>query len=110
LPLHEALSIIRHGADTVDPPGKDVEPALKLKIGDMVKLSLQRKTLFDGSQKRLLVTAFAVVSTSADPNKIAVLDKTGRAKYTVSRDEFRAKMQKLERKQRREDCYESVRY
>jgi hypothetical protein len=41
-------------------------------------------------------------------------DKTGRTKYTLARDEFIGKMQKLERKldkqQRREDRFESMRY
>jgi hypothetical protein len=50
----------------------------------------------------------------SDINKIVLLDKTGRAKYTLSRDDFIAKMQKLEkkldRKQRREDRYELMRY
>jgi hypothetical protein len=111
---HEALSAARHGADTVDAPGKDIDPALKLKIGGTVKLSLQCKTLFGESRKRLPVTAFTVVSASADLNKIVLLDKTGRTKYTLSRDDFMAKMQKLERKldrrQQREDRYESMRY
>jgi hypothetical protein len=79
-----------------------------------VKLSLQCKTLFGESRKRLPVTAFTVVSASADLNKIVLLDKTGRTKYTVTRDDFIAKMQKLERKldrrQQREDRYESIRY
>jgi hypothetical protein len=111
---HEALSIIRHGADTVDTPGKSIDPALKLKIGDTVKMSLHCRTLFGESRKRLQVTPFTVVSASADLNKIILLDKTGRTKYTLTRDEFIAKMQKLEkkldRKQRREDRYESMRY
>jgi hypothetical protein len=111
---HEALSVIRHGAETVDTPGKDIDPALKLKIGDTVKLSLQCRTLFGESRKRLPVTAFTVVSASADLNKIVLLDKTGKTKYTLTRDDFIAKMQKLERKQdrkqRREDRYESMRY
>jgi hypothetical protein len=55
-----------------------------------------------------------VVSASADLNKIVLLDKTGRTKYAFARDEFLAKMQKLEkkldRKQRREDRYESMRH
>jgi proteasome lid subunit RPN8/RPN11 len=111
---HEALSVIRHGVDTVDTPGKGVDPALKLKIGDTVKLSLHCKTLFGESRKRLPITAFTVVSASCDLNKIILLDKTGRTKYTLSRDDFIAKMQKLEkkldRKQQREDRYESMRY
>jgi hypothetical protein len=55
-----------------------------------------------------------VASASADLNKIVLLDKTGRTKYTLSRDDFMAKMQKLEKKldrrQLREDRYESMRY
>jgi hypothetical protein len=100
--------------DTVDTPGKNVDPALKLKIGDTVKLSLHCRTLFGESRKRLPITSFTVVSASADLNKIILLDKTGRAKYTLTRDDFIAKMQKLEkkldRKQQREDRYESMRY
>jgi hypothetical protein len=111
---YETLSVIRHGEDTVDFPGKGIDPTLKLKIGDTVKLSLQCKTLFGESRKRLPVTAFTVVSASADLNKIVLLDKTGRTKYTLTRDDFIAKMQKLEkkldRKQWREDRYESMRY
>jgi hypothetical protein len=111
---HEALTVIRHGADTVDTPGKSIDPALKLKIGDTVKLSLQCKTLFGESRKRLPVTAFTVVSASTDLNKIVLLDKTGRTKYTLTRDDFIERMQKLEkkldRKQQREDRYESMRY
>jgi hypothetical protein len=111
---HEALSVARHGADTIDIPGKDIDPALKLKIGDTVKLSLQCKTLFGESRKRLPITGFTVASASVDLNKIVLLDKTGRTKYTLSRDGFMAKMQKLERKldrrQQREERYESMRY
>jgi hypothetical protein len=111
---HEALAAIRHGIDAVDTPGKSVDPALKLKIGDTVKLSLQCRTLFGESRKRLPVSAFTVASASSGLNKIVLLDKTGRAKYTLARDEFLAKTQKLERKlgrkQRREDRYESMRY
>jgi proteasome lid subunit RPN8/RPN11 len=110
---HEAFPI-RHGRDTVDTPGKPVDPALKLKIGDTVKLSLQCRTLFGESRKRLPVTTFTVVSASGDFNKIVLLDKTGTTKYTLARDEFIVKTQKLEkkldRKQRREDRYESMRY
>ncbi|MDR2078777.1 MAG: hypothetical protein LBP74_03515 [Treponema sp.] len=110
---HEAFPI-RQGRDTVDTPGKPVDPALKLKIGDTVKLSLQSRTLFGESRKRLPVTEFTVASASADFNKIVLLDKTGTTKHTLARDEFIAKMQKLEkkldRKQRREDRYESMRY
>jgi bisphosphoglycerate-dependent phosphoglycerate mutase len=55
-----------------------------------------------------------VVSASEGLNKIVLLNKTGRTRYTFSRDEFIAKMQKLEkkldRKQRREDRYQSMRY
>jgi hypothetical protein len=79
-----------------------------------VKLSLQCRTLFGESRKRLPVTAFTVVSASSDLNKIILLDKTGKTKYTLSRDEFITKMQKLEkkldRKQQREDRYESMWY
>jgi hypothetical protein len=111
---HGALSVIRQGVDTVDTPGKDIDPAVKLRIGDTVKLSLQCKTLFGENRKRLPVTAFTVVSASGDLNKIVLLDKTGRNKYTLAKDDFIAKMQKLEkkldRKQRREDRYESMRY
>ncbi|MDR2408618.1 MAG: hypothetical protein LBE13_10985, partial [Bacteroidales bacterium] len=111
---HDSLSVIRHGADTVDTPGKGIDPALKLKIGDTVKMSLHCRTLFGESRKRLPVTAFTVVSASSGLNKIVLLDKTGRTKYTFTRDEFIVKMQKLEkkldRKQQREDLYESMRY
>jgi hypothetical protein len=110
----QALSVIRRGTDFIDTPGKTVDGALKLKIGDTVKLSLHCKTLFGGSRKRLPVAALTVVSASADLNKIVLLDKTGRTKYTVARDEFLVKMQKLEkkldRKQRKEDRYETMRY
>jgi hypothetical protein len=79
-----------------------------------VKLSIRCRTLFGDSRKRLPVTAFTVVSASSDFNKIVLLDKTGRTKYTFARDEFLTKTQKLEkkldRKQRREDRYESMRY
>jgi hypothetical protein len=111
---HKALSVIRHGADTVDTPGKGIDPVLKLKIGDTVKLSLHCKTLFGESRKRLSITMLTVVSASSDLNKIVLLDKTGRTKYTLTRDDFIAEMQKLERKldrrQQKEDRYESMRY
>jgi hypothetical protein len=110
----KALSVIRHGIDTVDTPGKGVDPAFSLKIGDTVKLSLHCRTLFGESRKRLPVTAFTVVSASTEFNKVVLIDKTGRTKYTLARDEFIAKTQKLERKldrkQQREDRYESMRY
>jgi proteasome lid subunit RPN8/RPN11 len=110
---HEAFPI-RLGRDTIDTPGKPVDPALKLKIGDTVKLSLHCRTLFGESRKRLPVTGFTVVSDSSDFNKIVLLDKTGKTKYSLARDDFIGKMQKLEkkldRKQRREDRYESMGY
>jgi hypothetical protein len=87
-----------------------VDPALKLKIGDTVKLSLHCRTLFGESRKRLPVTAFTMESASPGLNKIILLDKTDRTKYTLSRDDFIAKMQKLDRRQRREERYESMRY
>jgi hypothetical protein len=99
---HKALSVIRHGVDTVDIPGKSIDPALKLRIGDTVKLSLQCRTLFGEIRKHLPVTAFTVVSASCDLNKIVLLDKTGRSKYTLARDDFIAKMRKLEKKPDRE--------
>jgi hypothetical protein len=87
---------------------------LELKIGDTVKLSLHCKTLFEESRKRLPITSSTVVSASTSLNKIVLLDKTGRTKYTLTRDDFIAKMQKLEkkldRKQQRADRYESLRY
>jgi hypothetical protein len=58
----------------------------------MVKLSLQCRTLFGKSRKRLLVSAFTVVSAPADLNKIVLLDKAGRNKYTLTRDDFIAKI------------------
>jgi hypothetical protein len=110
---NEALPV-RLGRDAVDTPGKPVDPALKLRIGDTVKLSLQCKTLFGENRKRLPVTAFTVVSASSDFNKVVLLDKTGRTKYTLARDEFIAKTRnlekKLDRKQRKEDRFESMRY
>jgi hypothetical protein len=111
---HEALAPIRHGGETVDTPGRNIDPALNLKIGDTVKLSLQCKTLFGESRKRLPVTGFTVVSASADLNKIVLLDKAGKSKYSLARDDFITKMQKLEkkldRKQQRIDRFESIRY
>jgi hypothetical protein len=111
---HEALAPMRHRGDAIDTPGKPVDSAIKLKIGDTVKLSLQCRTLFGESRKRLPVTSFTVVSASADLNKIVLLDKSGKTKYTLARDEFIAKTQKLERKldrkQQREDRFESMRY
>jgi hypothetical protein len=56
--------------DTVDTPGKNIDPALKLKIGDTVKLSLHCRTLFGEIRKRLPVTGFTVVSASSNFNKI----------------------------------------
>jgi hypothetical protein len=111
---HETLASIRWGGDTINTPGKSIDPSLKLRIGDMVKLSLQCKTLFGENQKKLPVTAFTVVSTSVALNKIVLLDKTGNSKYSLDRDEFIGKMQKLEKKldrrQRKEDRFESLRY
>jgi hypothetical protein len=60
----------------------------------------------------LPATGFTWPSASTDFNKIVLLDKTGRTKYTLSRDDFMAKMQKLERKldrkQQKEERLESV--
>jgi hypothetical protein len=39
-----------------------------------------------------------VVSASGGLNKIVLLDKTGRTRYTFARDEFITRMQKLEKK------------
>jgi hypothetical protein len=109
-----ALAVMRHGATSIDTPGQKIDPALRLKIGDTVKLSLDCKTLFGESRKRLPVTSFTVVSASDDLNKIVLLDKTGNSKYTLAKDAFTGKMRKLERKlekhQRKQDKYESMRY
>jgi hypothetical protein len=110
----EALPSIRLGIETVDTPGKAVAPNLKLRIGDTVKLSLDCKTLFGEHRKQLPVSAFTVVSTCADLNKIVLMDASGRSKYTLALDEFTGKMRKLEKKleqkQRRLDREESIRY
>jgi hypothetical protein len=109
-----ALVSIRHGVTSIDTPGQKIDPALHVKIGDTVKLSLDCKTLFGESRKRLPVTGFTVVSASDDLNKIVLLDKTGNSKYTLTKDAFTEKMRKLERKlekhQRKQDKYESIRY
>jgi hypothetical protein len=109
-----ALTVIRHGVTSIDTPGQKIDPALRLKIGDTVKLSLDCKTLFGESRKRLPVTGFTVVSASDDLNKIVLLDKAGNSKYTLAKDAFTEKMRKLEKKmekhQRKQDKYESIRY
>jgi hypothetical protein len=111
---HKALDTIIHRGEAVDTPGKSVDPTSKLKIGDTVKLSLQCRTLFGESRRRLPATGFIVVSASADLNKIVLLDKAVRTKYTLARDKFIVKIQKLEkrldRKQQREDRFESMQY
>jgi hypothetical protein len=109
-----ALAAIRHGVTSVDTPGQKIDPTLRLKIGDTVKLSLDCKTLFGESRKRLPVTSFTVVSASDDLNKIVLLDKKGNSKYTLAKDAFAEKWRKHERKlkkrQRKQDKYESMRY
>jgi hypothetical protein len=109
-----SLGIVWRGAASTDVPGQKIDPALRLKIGDTVKLSLDCKTLFGETRKRLPVTSFTVVSASDDLNKIVLLDKTGNSKYTLAKDAFTEKMRKLERKlekhQRKQDKYESMRY
>jgi hypothetical protein len=110
----KALTVIRHGITSVDVPGQPVDPSLRLKIGDTVKLSLDCKTLFGESRKRLPITSFTVVFASEDLNKIVLLDKKGNSKYTLAKDAFTEKMRKLERKlekrQRKQDKYESIWY
>ena len=109
-----SLAVIRQGTTSRDVPGQKIDPALRLKIGDTVKLSLDCKTLFGQSRKRLPVAEFTVVSSSEEFNKIVLLDKTGNSKYTLARDAFTEKMRKLERKlekhQRKQDRFESIRY
>jgi hypothetical protein len=109
-----ALAAIRHRAAGIETPGSQIDPALHLKIGGTVKLSLDCKTLFGESRKRLPVTSFTVVSASDDLNKIVLLDKKGNSKYTLAKDAFTEKMRKLERKlekwRRRQDKFESIRY
>jgi proteasome lid subunit RPN8/RPN11 len=110
----KALAVIRHGTERIDTPGRKIDPALRLKIGDTVKLSLDCKTLFGETRKHLPVTGFIVVSASDDLNKIVLLDKTGNSKYTLAKDAFTEKMRKLERKlekrRHKQDKYESIRY
>jgi hypothetical protein len=109
-----ALTVIRQGVTSRDVPGQPVDRVLHLKIGDTVKLSLECKTLFGESRKRLPVTCFTVVSASEDLNKIVLLDKAGNSKYTLAKDTFTEKMRKLERKlakrQHKRDKFESIRY
>jgi hypothetical protein len=105
---------VRQGMTSIDTPGQPVDPALHLKIGDTVKLSLDCKTLFGETRKRLPVTEFTVVSASGDLNKIVLLDKKGNSKYTLAKDAFTGKMRKLERKlekrRHKQDKYESISY
>jgi proteasome lid subunit RPN8/RPN11 len=109
-----ALKTLRHGTEAVDVPGKPIDPALRLKIGDTVKLSLDCKTLFGEWRKRLPITELTIVSASNDLNKIVLLDKKGNSKYTLAKDAFTDKIRKLERrlekKQRKKDRFESIRY
>jgi hypothetical protein len=109
-----ALAAIRHGITSIDLPGRPVAPGLRLKFGDTVKLSLDCKTLFGETRKRLPVTAFTVAAASEDLNKIVLLDKKGNSKYTLAKDVFIEKMRKLERKlekrRHKQDRHESIRY
>jgi hypothetical protein len=110
----DALTVIRHGVTSSDVPGQAIDPALRLKIGDTVKLSLDCKTLFGENRKRLPVTEFTVVSASDDLNKIVLVDKKGNSKYTLAKDAFTGKMRKLERKQEKrrhkQEDFEFIRY
>jgi hypothetical protein len=110
----DALAVIRQGVTSRDVPGQAIDPALHLKIGDTVKLSLEYKILFGENRKRLPITSFTVVAASEDLNKIVLLDKTGNSKYTLAKDTFCEKMRKLERKlekrQHKRDVFESIRY
>jgi proteasome lid subunit RPN8/RPN11 len=110
----DALGVIRRGAASRDVPGQAIDPALRLKIGGTVKLSLDCKTLFGENRKRLPIAEYTVVAASEDLNKIVLLDKTGNSKYTLARDAFCEKMAKLEKKlekrRLKQDRHESIRY
>jgi hypothetical protein len=109
-----AVSAIHRASDAVDSFGNSVDPSLKIKIGGTVKLSLDCKTIFGENRKRLPVTEFTVLSASKDLNKIVLLDKSGNSRYTLDRERFIQKMQKLERKlelrQKKMDKFESMSY
>jgi proteasome lid subunit RPN8/RPN11 len=110
----DALGVIRRGVASRDFPGQAIDPALRLKIGGTVKLALDCKTLFGERRKRLPIAAYTVVSSSEDLNNIVLLDKAGNSKYTLARDAFCEKMQKLEKKlekrRHKQDKHESLRY
>jgi hypothetical protein len=110
----DALGVIRRGVASKDVPGQAIDPTLRLKIGETVKLALDCKTLFGERRKRLPISSYTVVAASEDLNKIVLLDKTGNSKYTLARDAFCEKMQKLEKKlekrRHKQDKHESLRY
>jgi hypothetical protein len=110
----DALATIRRGVESFEEPGKPVDPLHRLKIGDTVKISLDCRTLFGEQRKRLPITEYTVTAFSTDLNKVVLIDKNGHSKYTLAKDAFVEKMQKLEkkleRKQVKQDRYESIRY
>jgi hypothetical protein len=77
-------------------------------------VSLDCRTLFGEQWKRLPITEYTVTAFSTDLNKVVLIDKKGHSKYTLAKDTFVEKMQKLEkkleRKQMKQDRYESIRY
>jgi hypothetical protein len=110
----DALVTIRRGVESFEELGKPVEPLHRLKIGDTVKVSLDCRTLFGEQRKRLPITEYTVTAFSTDLNKVVLIDKKGHSKYTLAKDTFVEKMQrlekKLERKQVKQDRFESIRY
>jgi hypothetical protein len=107
-----SFSPFRPGNDTLDVPGKLIAPPMKLKIGDTVKLSLNCKTVFGESYKKLPVSEFVITSSSSDFNKIVLVDKSGNSKFTLPQDVFLSKMRKIEtkieKKRRKIDKAESI--
>jgi hypothetical protein len=115
----DSLPIFRYNDDSVNVKGKPVDSRLRIRIGDEVKLALGIPDLLSGRPAKRVESHLVLEASSANNNKIVLVDKDGLSKYILNRDDFIKRMEKVEklrereeraseRKQRRKNIRESV--
>jgi hypothetical protein len=93
-----ALETLRHNDDTVSSTGSRIDNALRLKIGDPVKLNLAVPDLITGIPRKVLKTDLYLASSSENLNKVVVMSGDNTSKYVIPRDAFIKSMGAVEKR------------
>jgi hypothetical protein len=103
----QALASRRHDDDTLSAKGKQIDPSLRLKIGDPVKLNLKIPDLLTGVPQKILKTDLYIASSSEKLNKVVIMSADNTSKYVLPRDTFIKSMERIqksrEKQQRNEE-------